>query len=118
MIRVYSLALETIDNTEHVAGEDLIHDALLLTAGAPNIRQLIMDTTIEEHLQLTTLAISYRDPTQAEIDLYHASVIIKPPDPDTLRAQELLQTSPTVITQPQIWELLRIFGKRLGYRFK
>lgn len=33
------------------------------------------------------------------------------------RAQEILASSPDVITQPEIWELLRIFGRRLGYDF-
>ncbi|MBA7573639.1 hypothetical protein ES708_15437 [subsurface metagenome] len=37
------------------------------------------------------------------------------PDPDYDRACELLATSPQVITQPEIWELLRIFGRKLGY---
>lgn len=41
-----------------------------------------------------------------------------PPDPDYARACEILKTSPAVITQPEIWELLRIFGKKLGYQFK
>lgn len=117
MITVYFLAIETINNTEHVKGEQYIHDAILLTTEVPTIRQLIMDTTPEEDIALKALAISYRDPTQAEIDLYHTQVIIIPPDPDTLRAQELLHTSPDVITQPHIWELLRIIGRRLGYRF-
>jgi len=39
-------------------------------------------------------------------------------DPDTLRAQEILGTSPDAITAPEQWELLRIFGKKLGYRFE
>lgn len=38
------------------------------------------------------------------------------PDLDYDRACELLATSSSVITQPEIWELLRIFGKKLGYR--
>lgn len=38
-------------------------------------------------------------------------------DPDTLRAEELLQSSPNVITMPEMWELFRIFGRRLGYHF-
>lgn len=35
------------------------------------------------------------------------------PNPDIERAKELLSTSAEVITQPEIWELLRIFGRRL-----
>ncbi|MBA7568523.1 hypothetical protein ES708_10252 [subsurface metagenome] len=36
-------------------------------------------------------------------------------DPDTIRAQELLDTSPDAITAPKMWELMRIFGRRLGF---
>lgn len=35
---------------------------------------------------------------------------------DEIRAGELLATSPPVITLPEIWELLRIFGRKLGYK--
>lgn len=34
---------------------------------------------------------------------------------DEARAAELLATSPAVITQPEMWELLRIYGRRLGF---
>lgn len=37
------------------------------------------------------------------------------PDPDTIRAAEILATSPSAITMPEMWELLRIIGRRLGY---
>lgn len=33
---------------------------------------------------------------------------------DQVRAQELLATSPSAITMPDIWELLRIIGRREG----
>lgn len=36
--------------------------------------------------------------------------------PDYIRASELLATSPDVIKMPEVWELLRIFGRKLGYR--
>lgn len=36
---------------------------------------------------------------------------------DIARAQELLASSPDVITQPEMWELIRIFGRRLGFQF-
>lgn len=38
-------------------------------------------------------------------------------DADYLRAQELLASSPQVITQPEMWELMRIIGRKLGYHF-
>lgn len=33
---------------------------------------------------------------------------------DEARASEILATSPDAITMPEIWELLRIFARRLG----
>ncbi len=33
---------------------------------------------------------------------------------DSLRANELLATSPAVITMPEIWEILRILGRIHG----
>jgi len=117
MIRVYFLPVETIDGTEQVAGIQFIHDALLDATREPNERKLTMDTTDEEHNQLSALAASWKYPSFEEIDRYDALVIIYQPDPDTLRAQELLTSSPDVITQPEMWELVRIFGRRLGYHF-
>lgn len=115
MIRVYYLPMETIDGTEQVAGIEYIHHAILDIED--NLRKLIMDTLHAEHLALAERALEWHDATQEEIDRYNSLVIITPPDPDTIRAVELLATSPDVITQPEIWELLRIFGRRLGYKF-
>lgn len=60
-----------------------------------------------------------------KVDLVDQTLITTPSRPDydllmsdAIRAEELLATSPAVITQPQIWELLRIFGRRLGFSFK
>lgn len=117
MIRVYFLPVITQEGTESVVCADLIHDALLLCTEQPDRRKLIMDTTDVEHTQLADAAEAHRDATQEEIDLFNSSVILYTPDPDTLRAEELLQSSPAVITQPEQWELMRIFGRRLGYRF-
>ncbi|MBA7706769.1 hypothetical protein ES703_115626 [subsurface metagenome] len=114
MIKVYLLPIETIDGTEQVAGIDLIHDALLDTTEDPLIRKLIQDTTDQEHAQLATLSLEHRDATPEELALFEARELAPEPDADTLRAQELLATSPSVITQPEMWELMRIFGRRLG----
>jgi len=76
-----------------------------------------MDCTLEERDIFHPLAIEARAPTQTELDLYHAQVIIYEPDDDTRSAEEILSTSPAAITLPDIWELLRIIGRRLGYRF-
>lgn len=117
MLMVYFLPVETIDNTEQVAGTAIIHDALLLTTVDPGTRQLIMDTTPDEHNTLQTWALESRAPTPEEEALYTAQVIILPPDPDTLLAEEILASSPDAITLPDLWTLVRIFGRRLGYRF-
>lgn len=34
---------------------------------------------------------------------------------DLFRARELLANSPDVITQPEMWELLRILGRHFGW---
>ncbi|MBA7694972.1 hypothetical protein ES703_103588 [subsurface metagenome] len=117
MIQVYLLPTYLEDNTEHVAGETIIHDALLDTTEDPNLRQLIMNTTEDEHNQLLSVAIDWQEATAEEIERYNAQVIIVTPDPDTIRAEEILSTSPDAITGPETWELLRIIGRRLGYRF-
>ena len=117
MIRGYLLPVETVDGTEQAVGIDLIHDALLLTTPNPNARLLIMDTTTAEHNELALIALECPTLTQEQEALFNSSVVPDMPDPDTLRAEELLSHSPDVITQPEQWELLRIIGRRLGYRF-
>lgn len=115
MIRVYFLPVETISGTEQVAGIGFIHDALLDFTQDALIRKLTMFTTQDEHDILSSLASQFREATQEEIARFNVEVEISPPDPDYDRACELLASSPNVITQPEIWELLRIFGKRYGF---
>ena len=117
MITVYKLPVGLMDNTHIVAGVDIIHDAILLTTRDPGLRTLIIDTTPDEHDQLADLASLWRDPTPEELDLYNEGLEIIPPAPDTIRAEELLAQSPPAITMIEIWELLRIYARRLGYRF-
>ncbi|MBA7703315.1 hypothetical protein ES703_112097 [subsurface metagenome] len=114
MIRVYLLPVETIDGTEQVAGIEYIHDALLDCTENPLERELIQDTTDFEHVRLVYAGAFYRDPTQEEIDRFNARPPIPPPDLNVVRAKELLSTSPSVITMPEMWELMRIFGRLLG----
>jgi len=114
MIRVYFLPVVTFDGIEQVAGIEYIHDALLECTEDPLERKLIMDTTIEEDAWLSGFSTEAYDAAQEEIDLYHAQVVIIPPDPDIVRAEELLATSPGAITMPEMWELMRIFGRLLG----
>jgi len=66
-------------------------------------------------------------PTGAEIDRVYNLLIgykelfttntqpVAPLSQDTIRAKELLAMSPPVISMPEIWELLRIFGRKLKY---
>lgn len=115
MIRTYFLQVILIDGGETVRGADIIHHALLETTANSFTRLLIMDTTPEEHTLLIALADSFRDASPQEIEQYTAQVFIIPPDPDTIRAQEILATSPAAITMPELWELLRIYGRRLGF---
>ncbi len=111
MIRIYYLPVETIDGTEQVAGIEFIHDAILECTVFPDIRLLIMNSAGEEHDLLADEAITWHEAPQETIDLYLAEVTITPPDTDIARAAQLLTNSPDVITQPEMWELLRIFGR-------
>lgn len=117
MIRVYFLPVETIDGTDIVAGIEWMHDALLECTEEPNVRKLIMDCTLEERDIFHPLAIEARDPSQEEIDRYNAQVIPFVPDPDTIRAEEILHNPTLPIPAPDLADLVRIFGRRLGYRF-
>lgn len=114
MIRVYFLEVETIDGVERVAGIEFIHAALLECTEEPDIRKLIQDTTDAEHAGLVTAGAVPAAVTPEDIDRYHALVVITPPNPDIARAQELLANSPAVITQPEMWELMRIFARLHG----
>jgi len=55
--------------------------------------------------------------SQAEYDAFIASLppIPEPePSPDIIRAREILSNPPTVITQVEMWELVRIYARLLG----
>lgn len=117
MIRVYLLPVVTIDGVERVVGIASLHDAVLCCTADPDVRKLIMDTTPSEHDTLMLYAIEVDSPTVDEVVCFDNHFEPYEPDPDTLRVEELLSTSPSVITQPEMWELVRLFGKRLGYRF-
>lgn len=54
--------------------------------------------------------------TKDEFNAFIAALPPEPepePNPDIIRAAELLSNSPDVITQPEMWELMRIFGRLL-----
>jgi len=117
MIRIYFLPVKTIGGVDTVAGSDIVHDAILECTEQPDTRKLIMDTTDAEHASLCSVAVDFRDASPDEVNQYNNQVTITPPSPDDLRAAKLLANSPQVITQPEMWELMRIFGRRLGYDF-
>lgn len=117
MIRVYFLPVETIDGTEQVAGIEFIHDALLEATAETDIRKLIQDTSQAEHDGLVAAGGISEAATQKDIDRYHEQVIIPPPDPDYDRACEILSNPAIPIPAPDLAKLVRIFGRRLGYRF-
>lgn len=114
MVKCYLLPVETVNGTDLVQGIAIIHDALLLATEDADKRLLIMDTTGQEHDALSALALLVRDPTPEELELFFNTVVPYTPNPDTLRAQELLTTSPSTITMPEMWELLRIYARRFG----
>lgn len=113
MIRVYYLEVERVDNTDVVKGIEYIHSAILEVDGT--LRKLTQDTTDAEHAGLIPMSESWREATQEEIALLEAVEPPPPPDPDAVRVAQLLSTSPSVITMPEIWELLRIYARRLGF---
>lgn len=57
------------------------------------------------------------DSDQFYVDLGNQTIYGEPipPDSDYVRACELLANPPTAISQPEMWELMRIFGRKLGY---
>ena len=117
MITVYFLPVHTISGVEVVAGIDYIHDSLLQPTDQPMIRKLIQDTTVSEHDNLDLVCVSWRSPTQYEINEYNDRFIPPPPSPDYLRACEILSNPAIPIPAPDLADLVRIFGRRLGYIF-
>lgn len=113
-IRVYLLPAVIVDGTEQLFGIEFIHDALLECTEDPNERRLIMDVTVDEDAFLSDVALENYDATPEETFRYDSQVIITPLDPDVVRAKAILATSPEVITMPEMWELMRIYGRRLG----
>lgn len=117
MVRIYYLETEIIDNAEVVKGIEYIHGGVLGVEGI--LRKLTQDTTEDEHNGLAAIAVSWREATADEILQLEAIIAMtyQPlPDPDYDKACGLLARSPPAITMVEAWELLRLFGKRLGYR--
>lgn len=117
MILIYFLPVHIIDDAEQVAGIEFIHNALLECTEDPAIRKLTQDATQEEHEGLFMVALDIREPTQEEIDRFHAEVIPFFPSQDTLDAEAILHNPSIPIPAPDLAKLVRIFGRHLGYRF-
>lgn len=114
MLTVYFLPVETLDGTHQVAGISLIHDAILQTTEDPGIQKLLMDTTLDEHADLITLALNWREATPQETDFFHQTVIPFIPNPDIIRAREILASHPGTIEPPELTELIRILTRLQG----
>jgi len=117
MIRVYFLPVITTNHCEEIAGIEFVHDAILEATPDPMLRCLIQDTTTDEHDGLISVATSWRDADQLEIDLYNTYDFPWLPTPDELRAEEILHNPSIPIPAPDLADLVRIFGRRLGYHF-
>lgn len=115
MIRVYLLPVVTIDGTQHVAGEEFIHNALLECTANPLERQLTQDTTQADHDGLVSVALSYRDATPEENDRWHELVPVITPDPNVEALKLLLKTNPHNLTIAIIWEAIFRLGKYHGF---
>lgn len=117
MIRTYFLSVTIVNNTEVMAGINVIHDCLVETTDQAMVRRVIMGPTDAEHALLAALAASWNEATIDERDRYYALVTPLPPDPDYDRACEILSNPTIPIPATELAELVRIFGKRLGYDF-
>lgn len=95
MVKVYYLPVEKVDNTEKVAGSENIHNALLEATEDPNVRKLIQDTTAEEDVNLTAVALEVRDPTQEEIDKFNQLSVegLAPPQSTHVSSIEAIDTA-------------------------
>ncbi len=64
MITVYYLEIETVDGAHRPKGWQYIHNAISQIEGT--LRKVIMDTTPEEHGELSKYAVSSREATEEE----------------------------------------------------
>ena len=115
MIRVYFLRgiVDSQTNTEVIQGSEYIHGAILECTDELQVWKLIQDTTGQENAGLLAVAESWRKATPEEIAKYKADVVIIPPDPDAIRAREIIGSNPNSIPMPIIRELLAIIVRKL-----
>lgn len=67
MIKVYYLEVKSLENREQVNGSEIIHHAILECTDKPEVRKLIMDTTYDEDVALTALAIKVEEATSQDV---------------------------------------------------
>lgn len=100
---------------------EILYDVASLEIRAWNADESVQGNLVTSPGQ--AIVIFPIDPPDFPSDWYKvdlaAQTIVGNPDydpltPDTRRAKELLATSPAVITQPEMWELMRIFGRLHG----
>lgn len=115
MLRVYELLVEVVNGQEVIDGLQFCREGVLICTIMPTVKYLIQDTTQAEHTGLVDVCIGWHNPSPDEWLMYDVLHITPVTDPDYERAKQLLATSPAVITMPQVWELLRILGKKHGF---
>lgn len=71
MIKVYFLPTETVESGTRIKGSERIHNALIDSTDKLDIRRVIMDTTSDEDIALTALAIEVRDPNVDELKRFN-----------------------------------------------
>lgn len=81
MIKVYYLKVDKVDNIETPQGISYIHDAILDATEKPDVRKLIMDTTTDEDITLSALAIEVRKATEDEVARLHSDLVMMPKEP-------------------------------------
>lgn len=80
MIKVYLLPVERIANTDVIKGGEFIHNAIVEGTEKPDVRKLIMDTTVDEDIALSVVALEVRLATTEEIAKL---ATLPPPSPPT-----------------------------------
>ncbi len=117
MIRAYFLPVLIVNDAEQIAGIEFIHDAVVECTIEPLVKKLIQDTSGPEHDGLVALARSWNEAEPYEVDLYNAREIPPSPTPDYIRGCKILHNPNLPMPATDVAELLRIFGRRLGYDF-
>lgn len=94
---------------------------LIAWAGSPEHEGGHLEAQSGEQIAVIDCPVPEKPPSAWLYDESTQSLIPNPdyiepydPNPDRIRLQELLATSPAVITMPEIWEALRILARLHG----